>query len=221
MLITHEDHADFYQHGVEEIIIDPNGDLTLRFYTTEGVGNAQFASAVGNTFTNGKVLATMLVSRSVMVNSSTFYKKKLAFGSVGAANAVIDIKDRKYRSAELWFRGFHGLTPSPHSLDLKIKGVWNVIEYGQYLQDYDATPADMHKLSVWFADLMGKSTISDLELDELRMLMYPAYVFNHAQAFAAITKRLAYEVSRQISEINPTEYRQLHLDGNVLGIISL
>jgi hypothetical protein len=160
----------------------------------------------------------MLVSRSVMVNSSTFYKQKLAFGSAGAAPSVIDIKDVKYRSAEVWFRAFHGLSPSPGSLELETKNIWNVIEYGQYLQYHEATPADMRKLSVWFADLMAKRTLSDLEIDVLRTLMYPAYVFNHAKVFATTTRRLAYEGYGQISEINPTEYRQLHLDGNVVGM---
>jgi hypothetical protein len=130
---------------------------------------------------------------------------------------VIDIEDSKFGIAELWFRDFHNVALPSHSYRIPIEALWEVIYYGHSLQNHAATPEDMKKLKTWFEKLMEDKVVPRLGLDEKRMLMYPCYVFDHAKAFAAVTRALAYEVSNWISELNPSRHRELHLDGNVIS----
>ncbi|TVY65512.1 hypothetical protein LSUE1_G009620 [Lachnellula suecica] len=200
-------------NGAQEIVIDPNGDLILRFFTSKDTGNAQFRAARGNGLVNGRITAKMQVSRMVIAKNSSYYRRMLTAGSSVASDKVIDIKESKVRWAELWFRAFHGADQPLLSFKIGIPGVW---------EGNSATPDEMKKLGGWFRKLMENKPIAKLDnnLEDMRMLMFPCNVFNHVEAFAEITRVLAYESPKSITELNPTEHRKLHLDGNVIGSLN-
>jgi len=214
------DQADFTQKDVEVIVIDPIGDLILRMYTTTKVEGEYFNSAKNCQPTEGKILKEMKVSRKVMIDNSTFFKSMLTKNWSEKAQEVVDIEISEtsdVHSAELWFRVFHGNDLPSDLYKLPIKVVWEVIQYAGFLQGASSTQADLTKLRTWFAGLLELKDINKLSHKELRMLLYPCYVFDHAKGFAKMTKRLAYEVSDHITEENPTGHRRLHVDGNVIG----
>ncbi len=53
--------------------------------------------------------------------------------------------------------------------------------------------------------------------NEMRLLLYPCFIFDHAVGFALLTKNLVYNISNHLTELNPTENRSLHLDHTVIG----
>lgn len=77
---------------------------------------------------------------------------------------------------------------------------------------------DLHleKLEGWFQTYWSKLDKNRLNMDELEQLIYPFLRFDHAVAFAYITKRAALEAKGHFEEFNPTGYRGLHLQARVI-----
>ena len=129
-----------------------------------------------------------------------------------ASRKVIDVQEGTVASLELWFRVLHNkMTDEMYAIS--IKDVWEAIEVCGYRQ------FDLNKLKgdTWFAKWIGRKDIKTLTHGQMRMLLFPCHEFDHALSFAVLTRRLAYETAEHITEINPTEHRHLHLDGNVIG----
>jgi hypothetical protein len=55
----------------------------------------------------------------------------------------------------------------------------------------------------------------------MREWLLPCYVFDQAEEFALLTKRLAYGVAAHITERNPTDYSHLRLTNHTIGMYSL
>jgi hypothetical protein len=66
---------DFRQHHVQVIIIDPAGDLTIRLYEELSTGE-KFMGASGKEI-DGRILATMEVSRLVRTDNSPQFERML------------------------------------------------------------------------------------------------------------------------------------------------
>ncbi|TVY87715.1 hypothetical protein LAWI1_G006799 [Lachnellula willkommii] len=204
-------------HNVRVVIIDPNGDLDLRLYTTKNATGHQFDSASDGKPIAGKICVQLTVSRKVMVESSSYFKAMLSNNWAESRQNVVDIECEYPVLAELWYTVFHK-SPIPNGMyDIPIDKIGNVIQYGGLVQEVRGSDVDLEELCEWFKKRLGRLDLLTITTDEFEMLLYPCYAFNHAQGFATVTKRLAYEISGHITEINTTEDRSIHLDGNVIG----
>jgi hypothetical protein len=198
------------------IIIAPEGDLTIRLYDDLENG-ATFNSARGKMIP-GHVLAWFKVSRQILVSNSTQFSRMLSGPFLESKQTIIDVREGTLSSLELCFRILHGeMTDSMY--ELPIKEVWEVIEVCGFRD------VEISKLSDWFDKWWEKKRSCDtdacLDMPEMRQLLFPAHEFDNAKAFQYLTRRLAYEMSEHITEINPTLHRHLHLEPNVIGGLSL
>ncbi|TVY32541.1 hypothetical protein LOCC1_G008768 [Lachnellula occidentalis] len=206
--------------AVQVTIIDPNGDLDLRLYTTKDATGHQFNSASNGRPIVGKIHGQFKVSRKVMVDSSSYFKAMLSSNWAESRQSVVDIECERPTSAELWYRVFHKSLVPDSLYDIPIDMIGNVIQYGGLVQEVKGSDADLEELREWFKKCLERLDLPKITTDELKMLLYPCYAFNHAQGFATVTKRLAYEMSGHVTEISTTEDRSIHLDGNVIGSVN-
>lgn len=199
-------------------MIDPQGDLTLRLYNNNNAENIFFEAAKDGKPIRGQIVIKMRVSRKVMSDNSLYFKKMLTKDWSEALQTVIDLESTQPGTAELWFRAYHGNGEISGVLfKPPIVAIWDVIQYAGFLQCAPISEVDFTKLQSWFAKVLEIKNPKEVGLDDIRKLLYPCYVFNHAHGFATMTRRLAYEVADHITESNPTEHRFLHLDGNAIG----
>lgn len=101
---------------------------------------------------------------------------------------------------EVWLRLLHGCLDEAE-LDVKISSVWNVLVLARKY-DLDAHCSELEKwFATWYTKFIERN--KDLTVYDCRHLLYPCYHFDHAQAFADITRHLAYNVSGHIEERMP------------------
>jgi hypothetical protein len=124
------------------IIIDAEGDLTIRLYETLKNG-ATFIGATGK-MTSGHILATFKVKRQLLVDNSSQFGTMLSGGFAESRQSVIDIKEGTVASLELWFRVLHDKMTDDMYV-IANKDVWEAIEICGY-RDFD-----IEKLKGWFA----------------------------------------------------------------------
>ena len=127
-----------------------------------------------------------------------------------AHSKEITFKEDTIASVDLWLRCFHQAFDDA-CYSIPIKEVWNALAFAK---KYLIEPL---MLKSWFSKYWGRVDQEKLKLIAMRQYMYPAYAFDNPFAFAFITKSLAYKSADHVTEINPTEHRHLHLDGNVIG----
>ncbi|KAH8811982.1 hypothetical protein F5884DRAFT_297420 [Xylogone sp. PMI_703] len=195
----------------EEIIIDPEGDLNIELVTSFGNGEDRR--------TNSR--AIMKVKRSVLEESSAFFKTMLAGPFKGSRENVVQLEDRNTAVIELWFRVLHAKMVGSFytSQKIDIENVWIAIETGrQYL-------LEIEKLEPWFDRWLqensgGKDLPKFRDTYDLRALLYPCHELDCAWGFAAATKKLAYEYKGHVTEFNPTNFRRLHLPNRLIGGIN-
>lgn len=92
------------------------------------------------------------------------------------------------------------------------------LEFGSILQNtHRADVADFSKLKDWFEEVLDYNNIREMRVDDMKLFMFPCFIFDNAEGFSAITKRLAYETTGHINEKNPTSYWKLGLDHQIKG----
>ncbi|CAG8976099.1 hypothetical protein HYALB_00002378 [Hymenoscyphus albidus] len=207
---------------LEGIPIAADGDLFINLYTTRYVGNSTFPSALNNKPIEGKILSTVKVRRQVLAENFDFFKSMLSRNQFGErSQGTIDIHCDYPLAAQLWFRLYHdGPLPEVFS-ETPVEEVWNVIHWGGYLQaQHNSDQIDLSKLWPWFDKVLERYDPEKMDIDTTRMFLFPCYAFDHAEGFAEITKRLAYEMASHIQEKNPSSYFHGHLDHHIIGALN-
>ncbi|CAG8957241.1 hypothetical protein HYFRA_00009443 [Hymenoscyphus fraxineus] len=211
---------------LEGIDINSEGDLTIRLYTIQGVGDSTFKTASSGDPIKGKILATIKVTRQVLNENFDYFRAMFTRERWLEHNkSVIDMECDHPLAARVWFHAYHeGEIPASFS-EMPVEEVWQVIEFGTFIQAKHPNEADFSKLETWFGEVVKHHDVTsvknakDNEL-KIRMLLYPAYLFDDAKVFAALTKILVYSFAGHITESNPTYNRSLHLDGNMIGSLN-
>jgi hypothetical protein len=163
----------------------------------------------------GQILKTMKVSRAiVMTNSAPFMAMLNPMGKWAESGATtVDLEDEHVVAVELWMRQFHDALV-PGSNTIKIVDVWHVIETSCiYL-------FNLEQLNPWFAlwiNHNGVPKLQNFNVAELKQPLYPIHEFDHAQAFAHVTRRLVYETRGKIYEKNLTNFNHLHFHQRIIG----
>lgn len=151
------------------------------------------------------------VSRNVLMQHSPAFNYEL---SKNPTQRCFDIAFDSLLSIEVCLRALHN-TLSEEMYTVPIEEVWKTIQFCNFCR------IEFSKLNSWFNmwyHVKLRNTPKEMEIDEMRQLLFPCYIFDHAWRFASLTQGLAYRVPDHITEKNPTKYRSLHLDGNVIGI---
>jgi len=120
-----------------------------------------------------------------------------------AARGTVGMEVDTVISVEVCLRALHNcMTKEMYAVP--VEEVWEVIQYCEYRR------IDISKPKAWFdkwLDVRDIKKIKIVGIDEMRKLLFPCYVFDHAKGFAFLTKSLAYQLSDHVTEINPTAYR--------------
>ncbi|KAH8790311.1 hypothetical protein BGZ57DRAFT_949622 [Hyaloscypha finlandica] len=187
--------------------IDPAGDLTIKVIeydstTTDDRGPYHILKT-----------ALMKVSRQVLMNNSTALKTMLSGSFKEAGTNFIELNEDTVHSLELWFRVLHG-NIGDGSYEIEREEIWNAIALSRKYFIH------LEKLNPWFATYWTRLDKKNLEIDDLKELLYPAQALDHPAAFAYITKTLAHICAGHIEEENPSRHWQLHVEGRVIQQIN-
>lgn len=185
------------------IEIDPEGDLRVNvieydYDATSADGSHPFLRQ-----------AAFKVSRKILAENSTVFKKMLTGNFAEAKRDAVTIEEDTVASVELWFRTLHGCLDEDCFL-IEIKEVWEAIQVAHKYNFH------MEKLEKWYKEYYDRLDIGTFDVQTLTSLMFPSQEFDYPNAFSALTQKIAYEaVGGDIIEHNPTRHRNLHVEGRV------
>ena len=197
------------------VIIDPNGDIAIRRLYQEGFGET-FKGDDGVTTKQGTLLATYQVSTELLKKHSRYFVPLLSSPWLKPDQLEVDICESHAVAFEVWLRVLHG-SVDEDSYKAKIVDVCYAIELSRKYF------LELEKLTEWFenwADRNGGDRMSLSTLRELQQLLYPCFELEYVSGFANATRRLAYEFSGHITEVNCTDYWHLHLHPRVMCKLS-
>ncbi|KAH9216442.1 hypothetical protein DL95DRAFT_445422 [Leptodontidium sp. 2 PMI_412] len=189
--------------------IDPKGDLTIKVIEYD----------VTTRDSNGRhpVLktASFKVPRKTVIDNNKSQPLKAMLGGefLEGHRKIATLDEHTIVGVDVWLRCFHAAFDDA-CYSMSIKEVWYALAFAnQYL-------IDPSQLEGWLDTYWSSVDRKKLKLQDMRQYLYPAYAFNSAEAFAYLTKSLTCKGADHVTEINPTGYRNLHLDGNVIGSIN-
>jgi hypothetical protein len=112
---------------------------------------------------------------------------------------LYEVKDDDPVALKIWLELLHhGKTTE--SLGVSIASVWHVLIVARKY-DFDALG---ESAQAWFSEWYSHNTRNrEFNTLQCREPIYPCYTFNHAQGFAAVTKKLAYNTPGHIQESRP------------------
>ena len=193
-----------------EYDIAVDGDYLIQLYTPDDDG--PYYTALGGQVIYGTVIAAYKVSKNLMILSSVALQRLIAVG-VRENSFVIDVPVGTVKSLELCLRLVHSAHVGNGTYNLPIKEVWEALKICDEWNFVNIK----HRMEVWFDAWLRRRNLSTLLLDETRQLVYPTYRFNDALNFGLLTKELAYESPKAITELNPTKHGELGLETKILG----
>lgn len=149
--------------------------------------------------TNNTIL--FLVSRSVLEKHTTH---ELAADIRNCTHHSFNIYDTNVFAMETILRILHGVpslnqhTNFDKSFDQEsLEGLYQVLDLGMKWFKTE-------ELEDWFTKFWVDRSHNKMSLYEMKVLLYPAYIFRHAEAFARITKSLVFEwKSGEMHGLNP------------------
>jgi hypothetical protein len=155
--------------------------------------------------------ALMKVSRVVLMKNSTHFQVMLSGHFKEAASNLIELHEDTICSAELWFRALHGNLVDDSYL-IEREEIYNAIAFSRKYFLH------IEKLNEYFETYWSRLDKTNLVMDDLQELLYPAYseAFDHPAAFAYITEKMAHTGSGHIEEHNPSRHRELHVPGRTI-----
>ena len=154
------------------------------------------------------------VKKSILMNVSMPLKAMLGPNfSEGRLGSPIVLEGVRRQAMELVLRVLRGTTTNKtNSVHLKV--IW-----------YTASICDMYSIDVklfqgwfkgWYRDCKSsiytcESKIHDPQECRVPSVLYPSWLFDHAEAFTRATKHVVYESEGHIIENNPTTARHLYM----------
>lgn len=124
----------------------------------------------------------------VALNSNTF---------ADTGKGSYELKEDDPNALKIWMQLLHGsLDTSSYQVD--IATVWQVLIVARKY-DFDVLETEARGwFTRWYNIHASRFSVADC-----RELLYPCYSFNEARSFAAVTKRLVYNVAGHIEERRP------------------
>lgn len=171
----------------EEITLHPKPDLTLTLITPESY------SAEAST-------TKFHVSKPLLISSSDYFRAMLTRNWTESSSANITLHDDPPKAMEIWLRLFHSALDDSSFPPTQawISDIWAVIVVA------DKYGFEVPELNSWFVEWYQanwRRVLSDTEY--CRQMLFPCIAFDYAEGFAAVSKELAYNMQKYITELRP------------------
>ncbi|KAF5875769.1 uncharacterized protein Bfra_011531ca [Botrytis fragariae] len=169
-------------------IIDPSGDFHLQVFEA-------------NSFTS----TTFLVSRSTLENHSTH---DLTSDIRNSPTNSLTLYDVNIPAMETILRILHGVLDinhhHSHNTNTREKFDQESIATLYHILDLGMKWFKTEELEPWFSKFWTDRSENEMSLYDMKVMLYPSYIFRHAEAFARITKSLVFEWrSGEMHGLNP------------------
>jgi len=156
------------------------------------------------------------VSRSRLVEKSAYFRRCLSF-NVTNGHGAPNLQDDNILSMHIWLLCMHDVAyadwPGSVKTRIDIETIWHVVNAAdKYLFEDELAKAGQNFFKQWYSDNVPRwSEGSDLVL--AKSLAFPCHFFDHAEAFAEVTKWLAYNCPGHITENRPfaIKFKHMHL----------
>lgn len=139
------------------------------------------------------------VSTTVLRESSYF---KVVFSSKQWADTgkeTYEVKGDDPAAWEIWLQLLHGCIDEA-KVDTRISTIWNLLVLA-LKYDFDGHCPELKQwFFAWYGNFDKHNNLREIPCREL---LYPCYFFDHAVAFAAVTKYLVYNMCGHIEEHMP------------------
>ena len=193
---------DKTRHPTRRVNIADDADLTVRVIEyTKKRSRAEDEKPIVRQITDFSMRRDVIAS-----NSSVLAMLLRSSRHDAPIEQVIELKEDSSRSLEVWFTVFHE-THIHDTCSVPLSEMWNLVSVG------DKYSMDLKRLNTWFATWYADQNLKELDA---RQLLFPCWAFDHARGFLSTTKKLVYESTRHITELNPTTHYQLHLPGRII-----
>ena len=198
-------------------VIDENGDLTVEVIEYDD----ELKSGTGNR--SVKRTQQFRVSKEVLSKNSTVLAVMFVPSRWRESQTeLVKLEEDSVASMDIWLRILHG-TDLDHYVPLE--EMWRLVAA------CDKYHFNLNLLKPWFVDWYKKQDMDQYYRnwfkDHRRMvplnprsLLYPCYIFDHANGFKRATCFLSYNYVGHITEYNPTAHRDLRLPSRIIRKIS-
>ncbi len=191
------------------IIIDEAGDLIIRVSELEKIEEDENNISGGRGAPMNRVEEFRVRKSTIMESSPVFNALLSRERFAESTQETVVLKGDHITSMEILFRILHD-APLQSTLDVPVEEMWPLVVAAE---KYDL---DIAIFQEWFKDWYRLTRIDLSKTSEAAKLLYPCWIFDHASAFAAMTRLLAYETVGHIMETNPTRHLELHLPSRVI-----
>lgn len=199
-------------------VIEENGDLIAEVI--------EYDDELKNGNGNGPVKQTQqfLVSKEILIKNSTISAKKFVPPHRRVSRMeMVRLDEGSIASMNIWLRILHGTDPDHY---VPLEEMWRLVAA------CDKYHFNLTLLKPWFAEWYKKydnkqyyrnwASKDDHRIVRLdpRALLYPCYIFDHAEGFMEATRFLSYNAVGHITEYNPTTHHNLRLPSRVIRKMS-
>lgn len=175
-----------------EVVITPHWDVTLKFRTSEKKSDPSKNGA----------FALFKVSKEQLSRNSDFFATMFKYQHPSQVEVVMEEQVDPV-AFKIWMRELHDLDLlGGEASSATVELVWEVLHVAHYCH------LDLTLLKSWFDEWYANQEESFVH-KEAQKLIFPTYKFNHAVAFAQVTKHLAYSEARHVTESNPSVHEHL------------
>ncbi|KAL8940125.1 MAG: hypothetical protein Q9216_002979 [Gyalolechia sp. 2 TL-2023] len=173
-----------------QTIIDETGDLVVEVTQKYSDGTSR--------------MATFKVNRGILKKASQVLLTMLVSPHwTGGPQTTVSLGEGHIRVTEVWLRVVHNVKLT---YTLQFPELWQLVE----AIDYYAL--DITAFNPWFANWYAQQPVPPKPAE----LLFPAWRFDHARAFAKCTRDLAYDHIGHIMEKNPSMLHQYHLPSRLI-----
>ncbi|KAF6225678.1 hypothetical protein HO133_009678 [Letharia lupina] len=196
------------------MVIDKDGDVTVEVIEYDD----QIRDGNGNRPVTRNL--QFRVCREVLTkNSSTFAAMFRPSHWTEAQTDLVKLEEDSVAGMAIWFRILHD---TDLVYDVPLEEMWRLVTA------CDKYHLNLSMLKPWFADWYQKQNIDqyynnwtikgrhNTDLLDPRSLLYPCWIFDHAEGFMRATHFLSYNSVGHITEHNPTIHRDLRVESRVI-----
>ncbi|THY54415.1 hypothetical protein D6C97_05737 [Aureobasidium pullulans] len=198
--------------GPNIVVITDDADVTLRV-----IKYTQRLKPGDDGNDKVKSITDFNVNTQVMIRNSEFFKTLLTGNFAEASQSVVTLKEHDPSAMQAIFCALHsqyedwsasscGLSITKQTLGLSVHSLCDVISSARHFL------IEMVELDSWFKLWYEHG---DNSKTDPKSMLYPTYQLNHAEGFAAATKKMVYHHTR-IEETKNQQHRDLHLPPRVI-----
>ena len=199
-------------------VIDENGDLTVEV--------VEYDDELKNGNGNRSVKRTQQfrVSKEVLSKDSTVFAAMFVPTHWRESQMeLVKLEDDSVASMDIWLRILHG---TDLVYDVPLEEMWRLVAAcDKYhfnlgiLKPWFAVWYQKYDINQYYRNWGSKDSHGTIRLKP-QSLLYPCYIFDHAEGFMRATRFLSYNFVGHITEYNPTAHLDLRLPSRIIRKMS-